>query len=236
MYKMGESQVCLKRNIPVSLEMHGWNVKPISPGRMLRWLDDAKKGASEATGSSGSLTATVFHCIRLWIWQLCQTGALPLASEQPVPIQVSQHVPFSCSFGERTPSHSCPMAQPDAALSAKLKNEENNGFRLREYMGTGWPVWRVTLKIRLVLWFFTVVAFIDKNVCLTCTHVLSLAPALVVLSLQVLPRQSFITTWILNRLFLPLSSVEIAAATLTYSQINMFTPPTTQPASQQVQN
>lgn len=128
------------------------------------------------------------------------------------------------------------MAQPGAALSAKLKNEENNDFRLREDTGTGWPVRRVTLKIPLVLWFFTVVAFIDENVCLTCTHVLSLAPALVVLSLQVLPRQSFITTWILNPLFLPLSSVETAAATLTYSQINMFTPSPTQPASQQVQN
>lgn len=93
MHKVGKAQLCLKKtqNIPVSLEMHGWNVKSISPGRMLTWLDTAKKGASEAGGSFGSFTAAVFHCIWLWIWQLCQTGLLPLASEQQAPIQVSQH-------------------------------------------------------------------------------------------------------------------------------------------------
>lgn len=74
--------------------MRGWNVKSISPGRMLRWLDAAKKEASEAGGSFGSFTAAVFHCIWLWIWQLCQTGVLPLAGEQQAPIQVSQHNPL----------------------------------------------------------------------------------------------------------------------------------------------
>lgn len=101
-----------KKSSPVSLETRGWNVKSISPGRMLRWLDAAKKGAPEAAGRSGCLTAAVFHCIWLWIWQLCQAGVVPLAGEQPVPTQVSQHVPFSRSFGERTSSHPCPMAQP----------------------------------------------------------------------------------------------------------------------------
>lgn len=59
MHKMGETQLYLKKpvNIPGSLRICGWNIKSISSGRMLKWLDAAKKRASEAGGSSVSFTA-----------------------------------------------------------------------------------------------------------------------------------------------------------------------------------
>lgn len=90
-------------------------------------------------------------------------------------------------------------------------------------------------KISLVLRFSPVVTFLDKDLCLACIHVLSLAAALDGLSLQVLPRPSFVTTQLLNWFFLTFPVVE-TAATLAYSQINIFTSPPTQPTSQQMQN
>lgn len=101
MHKMGEAQLCLKRNIPVSLEMHGWNAKPISPGRMLSWLDTAKKGAQKLEGALG-LFLRNFPLHLVVDWQLQGNWSSSLTSEQQAPIEIPQHSPFPWNLGEKT--------------------------------------------------------------------------------------------------------------------------------------